>query len=88
MRKVEEIRADLLRYIARERASDYSAGSLNELWEFAIRLKTELAELPASASVPFELHNLVSNVDFGAVRREYRSWVLDDAERAVGSLTL
>ncbi len=88
MRKVEEIRADVRAYIAMERASDYSKASLKDLWEFAIRLRMELDELPASATVPFELYKLVGNIDFGAIKTEYRSWVLDDAESAVGSLAL
>jgi hypothetical protein len=88
MRKVEEIRADILRYIAMERTSDYSKGSLDQLWGLAVRLRTELDELPASATVPFELRDLIRNIDFGAIKREYRSWVLDDAEKSIGSLKL
>ena len=85
--RVEGIRLRLQKYIDAERASDYSEKSLAELYDVAIELKKELSELPQSAKVPFALLNLLSNIDFGAIERKYRTWVLDDAERAISDLT-
>lgn len=74
--------------IAAERASDYSRRELDRLYEMAINLRTCIERFPADPCLPGELWTLLQNIDFGAINREYRSWVLDDAEKALASFRL
>jgi len=80
---IEELRENLQKYISMERASDYSRESLRELYRRAIDIRRMIDALPDTSVVPFEILKMLANIDFGAVKREYRTWVLDDAEKAI-----
>lgn len=72
--------------VAIEKASSYSDEDVARLYEIAITLRSEIEEAQLSEFIPFELWQLLGNIDFGAIKKEYRSWIIEDAEKALDLL--
>ena len=77
---VEQLVADMLAFIAREKNSDYSDRELNELYDLSLSLRREMQASEFANEFPYALWRVLGNIDLGAIKREYRSWILDDAE--------
>ncbi|KJS27662.1 MAG: hypothetical protein VR75_02260 [Hyphomonadaceae bacterium BRH_c29] len=70
----------MLAFIAREKNSDYSDRALNELYDLALSLRRDMQASEFANVFPYALWRVLGNIDFGAIKREYRNWILDDAE--------
>jgi hypothetical protein len=78
--RVEQLVEDLSAFIALERNSDYSDRELNELYDLALSLRKKIGASEFANAFPYALWRVLGNIDFGAIKRENRSWILDDAE--------
>ncbi|MFT3722959.1 MAG: hypothetical protein QM773_05165 [Hyphomonadaceae bacterium] len=72
--------------VSSERASNYSESELEELYDIAIRIRTKIEQFPADFALPTPLLTLLKNINYGAIKREYRTWVLEDAEKAISAV--
>ena len=77
---IEQLVADMLAFIAREKNSDYSDRELNELYDLSLSLRKKMQASEFANEFPYALWRVLGNIDFGAIKREYRSWIIDDAE--------
>jgi hypothetical protein len=81
-----QLLCDLISFIEFERASSYTETELNTLWDRSGLIRRELENLGPAYDIPFVVWQLIGNIDFGAIKREYRAWILDDAERVLNLL--
>ncbi|MEZ5945303.1 MAG: hypothetical protein R3C04_00365 [Hyphomonas sp.] len=80
---VDQLYSDMTAFIAAERGSNYSNEELESLWDMAIGLRRNMEGSMFADDIPFDLWRVLGNVDFGATGRDYRTWVLEDAEKAL-----
>ena len=72
--------------LALEKASNYSCEDVALLYDMAISLRSEIEEAQLSEFIPIELWQLLGNIDFGAIKTEYRGWIIEDAEETLDLL--
>jgi hypothetical protein len=81
-----ELLVELKEYIRLERSGSYSPEELDKLWQLAACLYAKLEKLGPAQAVPYLLWQLLGNIDLGAIKKEYRGWILDDADIFVKEL--
>ena len=85
---VEQMCKDFESLVRLERQSDYSKPELDDLYEAAISIRTKLDTADFASSVPYELYRSLGNIDLGAIKREYRDWILEDVDKAIADIRL
>jgi hypothetical protein len=80
---IENMCNDLNCFINAEEKFGYSDKPLLKLYKSAAIIKKKILGMPCSNLIPFEIWHLFSNIDMGAIKKEYREWILEDARAAI-----
>ncbi len=80
---VEELCQDFEDLLSEERQSSYSHEELDLLYDAAIAIRKKVDQANMWGQIPYELTRFLGNIDFGAIKHEYRTWIIEDAEETV-----